>query len=203
MKASGLLFIIVLLSITIGSTSCKWKVKNNSSNEDSTKVDTLWNAKVQDTFFDTKFGASKEEIIRNFAKHGFRLDKQYSEKDFLIFYHIPKNRFDFGGMIWEKLDVFLTNGKFQSIRFYTPTKDKATAISVFNEIVDVVSEKYKLTTIEPEDTIIYGKKRAYCKSGVIAWIDCYRYESLGKSIYYTTELGYGDTNITEEVSDEL
>ena len=106
-------------------------------------------------------------------------------------------------MTWERLDVSLANGKFQSLRFYTPTQDKATAISYFNSIVKVLSQKYKLTTIEPEDTITYGIRRVYSKTGIRAWVTCLRYESLNKSIYYTAELGYGDTNITEKVSDEL
>ena len=203
MKTTRLFFVIAIIAMIIGETACKGTGSKNTSSEDSTKVDTLWNAKVQDTFFDTKFGASKEEVIKNFAKHGFRLDKEYSEKDFLVFYHTPKNRFEFGGLIWEGVQVFFTNKKFSAIRFFTPTKDKPTAISDFNSISEVISQKYRLTKIEPKDTLTYAVKRAYCKSGIIAWVTCYRYESFGKEIYFTAELGYHDTNITEKVSDEL
>ncbi|MBQ9585418.1 MAG: hypothetical protein IJR20_05395 [Muribaculaceae bacterium] len=203
MKTTRLFFVIAIIAMIIGETACKGTGSKNTSSEDSTKVDTLWNAKVQDTFFDTKFGASKEEVIKNFAKHGFRLDKEYSEKDFLVFYHTPKNRFEFGGMTWENLNVHLANDKFYCIRFYTPTKDKATAISYFKDIAEEVSQKYKLTVIEPEDTTIYGKKRAYCKSGLRAVVSCFRYESVDKEIFYAATLGYMDENLVENVSDEL
>lgn len=202
MKASRILFIFVLLSMTIGSSSCKWNVKNNSSSEDSTKVDTLWNAKVQDTFFDTKFGASREEVIKNFAKHGFTLDKEVSREDFLAFDY-SKNVYNFGGMIWESLSVGIVNGKFQCIEFYTPTKDKATAFSNYNSIVDAISEKYQLTSVEPKDSTVYAKKCAFSKSPYEAGVGIYRYESISKEIYYAAILGYKDNSITEEVSDEL
>ena len=66
-----------------------------------------------------------------------------------------------------------------------------------------MSKKYKLTNIEPEDTITYGIKKVFCKSGINSRIRCYRYESLGKEIFYTAQLRYGDTNIENKVSDEL
>lgn len=203
MKTPRLFFIIAIIALIIGGTACKGKGNKNTSSEDSTKVDTLWNAKVQDTFFDTKFGASREEVIENFAKHGFSLYEDYSQDNFLVFNHTPKDIFEFGGMLWENLHVHLVNDKFYAIRFYTPTKDKATAISDFKRIAEVVSQKYKLTEIESEDTTIYYKKRMYSKSGITGVIVCYRYESADKEIFYTAELGYYDSNLDEEVFDGL
>lgn len=203
MKTTRTLLILALMTSIVCLFSCKNGVGGKSSDKDSTKVDTLWNEKVQDTFFGTKFGASKEEVIKNFAKHGFRLDIKYSNKDFLIFHHIPKKSFEFGGMTWENLDVYLANDKFHAIRFCTPTKDKATAISNYNIIANVLSQKYKLTNFEPKDTINYGLKVIFCKSGIYSWLHCYRYESLGKEIFYTAQLGYEDTNLVGKVSDEL
>ncbi len=203
MKTMRFFFIISIISMIIGGTACKGMGNKNTSSDDSTKVDTLWNAKVQDTFFDTKFGASREEVIKNFAKHGFTLDKSLSTDASLAFDYNKSQYYTFGGMIWEILDVYLTDGKFSEIRFYAPQKDKAAAISRYEKIADELSKKYKLTNIEPEDTITFGIKKVFCKSGINSRIRCYRYESVGKEIFYTAELRYEDTNIKNKVSDEL
>lgn len=203
MKTPRLFFIIAIIALIIGGTACKGIGNKNTSSDDSTKVDTLWNAKVQDTFFDTKFGASREEVINNFAKHGFTLNKSISNDTWLVFDYNKSKYYTFGGIQWEILDVWLTDGKFSEIRFYAPQKDKAAVISRYEKIADELSKKYKLTNIEPEDTITYGIKKVFCKSGINSQIRCYRYESVGKEILYTAELRYGDTNIENKVSDEL
>ena len=203
MKTTRLFFIIAIIAMIIGGTACKGTENKKTSSEDSTKVDTLWNAKVQDTFFDTKFGASREEVIKNFAKHGFTLNKSLSSDNRLVFDYNKSKYYTFGGMGWELLNVYLTDRKFSSITFYSPMKDKAEAISSYEGIVDELSKKYKLTSIEPEDTITFGIKGVFGKVGIYSWICCYRYESVSKEIFYAAELGYTDTNISEEVSDEL
>lgn len=78
MKTYRLLLIIFLLATTIIVFSCKNNNNVKVSDKDSTKVDTLWNEKVQNEFFDTPFGASKQEVIKNFAKHGFTYNKVLS-----------------------------------------------------------------------------------------------------------------------------
>ena len=64
----------LLILALIVSFVCLFSCKNGIIGKSSTKVDTVLNAKIQDTFFDTKFGASREEVIKNFAKHGFILN---------------------------------------------------------------------------------------------------------------------------------
>jgi len=203
MKTSRLLLIFSLLATTITVFSCK---NNNSvkvSDKDSTKVDTLWNEKVQNEFFDTPFGASKKEVIKNFAKHGFTYNKVLSSEQRLVFDHQGSRYYNFGGMSWELLNVYINDGKFSAISFYTPIKDKAEAISNYEGIADVLSKKYYLTSIEPNDSTVYGVQCALSKSNIIAQVSCYRYESIGKEIFYTAELSYADTNIENEISEEL
>lgn len=203
MKTSRLLLILFLLSTAMTMFSCKNTIKGNVSDKDSTKVDTLWNEKVQNEFFDTPFGASKQEVVKNFAKHGFTYNKVLSTEQRLVFDHQGSRYYNFGGMSWQLLNVFITDGKFSAISFYTPIKDKATAISNYESIADVLSKKYYLTSIEPDDSTVYGVQCALSKSNIIAQVSCYRYESVGKEIFYTAELSYADTNIEDEVSDEL
>lgn len=205
MKTSRLLLILLLLATTMNLFSCK---NSNSgkvsySYKDSFQVDTLWNEKVQNVFFDTPFGASKQEVIKNFAKHGFTYNRTFSGEERLVFDYRGAKYYNFGGMSWELLDVYFNNGKFTAISFYTPYKDKAEAISGYENIADVLSKKYYLTTTEPDDSTVYGIQCALSKSNIIAQVRCYRYESVGKEIFYSTELFYADENIEYEVSDEL
>lgn len=183
--------------------SCKNAKSGKASDIDSSKVDTLWNEKVQNVFFDTPFGASKREVIKNFAKHGVSYNRVLSSEQRLVFDHMGSKYYNFGGMSWELLNVYIYDGKFSAISFYTPIKDKAEAISNYEGIADVLSKKYYLTTIEPDDSTVYGVQCALSKSNIIAIVTCYRYESVEKEIFYTAELSYADTNIEEEVSDEL
>lgn len=201
MKASRIIFIIAAIVVVLGSLTCG----GSGCSQSKDKIDTLWNETVQNVFFDTPFGASRDEVIKNFAKHGFTLNRSVSNDTWLAFDYNKSDYYSFGGMTWENLNVFLTNGKFSSIEFYNPKKDKAEALDAYNGIVKELSGKYKLTTIEPEpgDTTVYGKKNAYSKSGCRAWVKCYRYESIGNEIFYTATLGYINDSIANEVSDEL
>ena len=203
MKASRILIFLAIVSLMSCFMACKGSCQGSKSDKDSTKIDTLWNDSVQHVFFDTPFGASRDEVIRNFAKHGFTLKRDISTDTRLSFDYDKSKYYTFGGMSWELLNVYLTNGKFSSIQFYTPKTDKADAISDYNSIVNTVSQKYNLTDIEPKDTIVYGNKVAFSKSDCEAWITCYRYESIGNEIFYTVELVYVDTELDNAVSDEL
>ena len=199
MKTSRIIFIIAAIVVILSSLACG----GSGCSQSKDKIDTLWNEKVQNVFFDTPFGASREGVIKNFAEHGFTLDKSISTDTRLAFNYNKSKYYSFGGMGWEQLNVYLTNGKFSSIEFYTPSKDKAEAIDTYNSIVNELSGKYKLTTIESKDTTIYGKKAAFSKSNYSAWVVCYRYESVGKEIFYTASLIYQHDRLINEVSDEL
>lgn len=199
MRTIRISFPVIIVAMIVYLASCNGK----ASSEQSTKIDTLWNDKVQNVFFDTPFGASKDELIKNFAKHGFIVKKKVSNDETLHFAYSKSEYYSFGGMPWELLRVSLTNGKFSYIVFYNANRDKAAAISDYNSLVDEVSKKYKLTNIECEDSTVYGKVVAFCKSGNKAQVSCVRNESIGKDIFYYVSLSYCDTNLENEVSDEL
>ena len=77
-------------------------------------------------------------------------------------------------------------------------------MSVYDFIIEELTKKYKLTTKEPEGSIIYGLTIVYSKSNIRSWVSCYRYrEPISKEILYAAELRYGDINIMEESTNEL
>lgn len=203
MKKIAFSFIAVII-FTMLLPACKGTT-NGKPEKDSTKTDTLWNAQVQNEFFDTQFGASKEEVINNFKKHGFTLEKRYSTDDGLVFNYTKSKYYTFGGMNWELLNVSISNGKFSGIDFYTPNKDKAAAMTSYKGLEEALSKKYKLTDVLPQDTTVYAKKRAYGKNGCISTVCCFRYEAVNKEIFYSAGLSYADTTLLakNKVSDEL
>lgn len=204
MKATRLLFIIAIIAMIIGVTACKGEGNSNTSSEDSTKVDTLWNDQVQDIFFDTPFGASREEVISNFRMHGFTLSDISTENRLSFDY--KSKYYSFGGMSWEQLDVNLINGRFYSICFYNPRKDKTAALSDYEGIANILSKKYKLTDYDSGDTTVFFNKRAYGKNSCRASASCFRYEAINNEVFYASQLSYTDEDIEKEevaVSDEL
>ncbi len=71
MRLKSIFFIVSV--IVLSSCSFSAHIGTDSSDADSTKVDTTASVKIQDTFFDTKFGASVDEVINNFANHVMKL----------------------------------------------------------------------------------------------------------------------------------
>ena len=190
---------LITLALFLSLVSCG-NNQSNSKTNNNTEVD---NDSIQGIFFETPFGATKEEIITNFSKHGLSLDTYNSTDEVLHFNSKGSRYFTFGGFGWELCRVKLNNNKLCSIAFYTPQKDKASSLDAFESIENAVENKYQMSDDTPSDTIVYAKKRGYSKKqkrGVI--ITCYRYESVGNMIFFTAELAYYDDKY-KSTSDEL
>ena len=206
MKTKSLIvtLLVCLISVSLFS-SCNKKENNNSSNSIGfVKTDTLWNDHIQGEFFDTQFGASKAELIKNFRKNGLVLNT-YASTDNLLHFASSKGKYKtFGGMNWEMVDVNINNnGKFVSITFMNAQDDKASALQNYNGLKSTIEQKYKLTHIEPTDTTLYAADVAYSKTNRALAISCFRYETIGQQIKIGTSLQYIDKSFEEEVSDEL
>lgn len=185
---------MILASAMLYMGSCGAKKDKTGANES-----------IQGTFFDVSFGASKDEVVSAFAAHNFYLDTSISTEEYLPFSYQKSQYFSFGGLGWEKVNVFLTNGKFNYIEFYQTFKDKAEAIQRCESNLSTVSQKYNLTKEEPTDSTSYmvftGKSKKEPNREVI--VTAYRYESVSKDIYYTASLIYRDDSYSNYVSDEL
>ena len=190
---------LITLALFLSLVSCG----NNQSNSKTNNNAEVDNDSIQGIFFETPFGATKEEIITNFSKHGLSLDTYNSTDEVLHFDSKGSRYFSFGGFGWAKCRVMLNNNKLHCIDFYTPQKDKASSLNAYEAIENAVENKYHMLEVTPSDTTVYAKKRGYSKKqkrGVN--ITCYRYESVGMMIFFTAELTYYDENY-ESTSDEL
>ena len=164
-----------------------------------------FNDSIQGTFFGVPFGADKDELVNKFAERNLIPNIYISTEDFLTFQPIGGQRYTFGGLSWECLNVGLSNGKFFGIVFYNSLKDKAEAIQSGKSLLESISAKYNLTKEEPKDSTTYmiyrGKSKKETKREVLFYVS--RYEAVDKTIYYGTFLQYVDRKYEAAVSDEL
>ena len=183
---------------------CSCKKSNNSANSSNTvKQDTVYNENIQSVFFDTPFGASKEEVIKKFKLHDFIPYTQTSSDALIHFHPIQSQKYSFGNMTWDMLDVGFVNGKFNYIRFMNASKDKVSAIQNYENVLSSVSAKYEMMEQVPEDTTFYKMSIAYSKVNRYVSVYCFRYETISKEIRIGTVLEYLDRSFNNEVSDEL
>lgn len=195
------LFVLLIVSCIC---ICSCKKSNNSANSSNTvKQDTVYNENIQSVFFDTPFGASKEEVIKKFKLHDFIPDTQTSSDALIHFHPIQSQNYSFGNMTWDMLDVGFVNGKFNYIRFMNASKDKVSAIQNYENVLSSVSAKYEMMEQVPEDTTFYKMSIAYSKVNRYVSVYCLRYETISKEIMIGTVLEYLDRSFNNEVSDEL
>ena len=168
---------IIIMSLITGIifNSCN----SNKTTSNKEELDTVWNEKVQNSFYDLKLGTptSVEQIVNSLEKHGFYFIKEYSTDESLHFRFHESQYFTFGGLTWEMLDNY-------------------------NYIKDAIENKYLPTSVQPKDTTIYEKTLYFGRNNVRAAVSCYRYETVTKKIMIGTELSYSQKNI-KPANDEL
>lgn len=126
------IFILFCLLIGISFISCN----SNKTASNKEELDTVWNEKVQDTFYGLKLGAtiSTEDIVQTIESHGFILNKEYSSDDELKFTPHQKQIFTFGNRYWEMLYIERTNNIFTGIAFMNSSLDKASSLNHYNSL---------------------------------------------------------------------
>lgn len=192
----------ITLVFTIGLCACK---NNTSVEEQHEQQEVVYNDKIQDTFFGVSFGASKEDVITAFASHNFY--PGYFDTDSRISFekkigYETGQRFSFGDMTWELIDVYLSNNRFNEIRFMNAHNTRESALKDFNYILSEVSAKYHLQESSHNDTTIYKKYIGKTRNGQWISILCFSYESVYGKHLIGTRLAYGN-NQFEYISDEL
>ena len=167
------------------------------------KNDSVWNEKIQDTFYDMKLGdtLSIMDIVNNLYSKGFRFIATYSDEKVLRFDPLMSKSFSFGGLSWEHLNIYRENGIFTKIDFYNVSKDKACALESYESIKGALQNKYKPTPQEPADTTVYAFCNFYGKNNVKVQCNCRRGESVSKQIYIYTNLCYSYKN--DMISNDL
>lgn len=188
---------LILAFVCISSCNNSGKKSTSSNQVVSKNKATIINDNIQGVFFDTPFGASKEDVIKNISNHGFVLNLRNSTDVLLHFLPAKGTLFSFGNMNWEMLDIGFTNEKFSYIRFMNARYDKGTAIHDYNSILSTVSTKYHMTEENPRDSTEFKLSVGYSNSNKIVWVTCFKYES-----NYFVSLDYDDDEFNK-VSNEL
>ena len=193
---------IIIMSLITGIVfnSCN----SNKTTFNKEELDTVWNEKVQNSFYDLKLGTptSVEQIVNSLEKHGFYFIKEYSTDESLHFRFLESQYFTFGGLTWEMLDIYREGDVLQAVYFRNSSLDKAESIQNYNYIKDAIENKYLPTSVQPKDTTIYEKTLYFGRNNVRAAVSCYRYETVTKKIMIGTELSYSQKNI-KPANDEL
>lgn len=193
---------IIIMSLITGIifNSCN----SNKTTSNKEELDTVWNEKVQNSFYDLKLGTptSVEQIVNSLEKHGFYFIKEYSTDESLHFRFHESQYFTFGGLTWEMLDIYREGDVLQAVYFRNSSNDKAESIQNYNYIKDAIENKYLPTSVQPKDTTIYEKTLYFGRNNVRAAVSCYRYETVTKKIMIGTELSYSQKNI-KPANDEL
>lgn len=185
---------LCFVGVTMFMDSCK-----------SEKAKEAYNDSIQGTFFGVSFGADKDELVNKFAEKKLIPNIYISTEDFLSFQPIGGQRYTFGGLNWECLNVGLSDGRFYAILFYNTLKDKAEAIQGGQSLINSISAKYSLAKEEPKDSSTYliyrGKSKKESEREILVYVS--RYEAVDKTIYYGTFLQYIDRKFEASVSEEL
>ena len=193
---------IIIMSLITGIifNSCN----SNKTTSYKEELDTVWNEKVQNSFYDLKLGTptSVEQIVNSLEKHGFYFIKEYSTDESLHFRFHESQYFTFGGLTWEMLDIYREGDVLQAVYFRNSSLDKAESIQNYNYIKNAIENKYLPTSVQPKDTTIYEKTLYFGRNNVRAAVSCYRYETVTKKIMIGTELSYSQKNI-KPANDEL
>lgn len=195
------IFILFCLLIEISFISCN----SNKTASNTEELDTVWNEKVQNSFYDLKLGTptSVEQIVNSLEKQGFYFIKEYSTDESLHFRFLESQYFTFGGLTWEMLDIYREGDVLEAVSFRNSSLDKAESIQNYNYIKDAIENKYLPTSVQPKDTTIYEKTLYFGRNNVGATISCFRYETVSKKIMISTTLSYWTMKNIKPANDEL
>ena len=184
-KIVWLIIFVAILSLS-AMTSCK---SNNNNNP--TALDTVWNESIQDEFFGVHFGATKKELLNNFAQYGIICDYNLSTNTSLSMVSNQGKYFSFGDINWNGLNVYFNKNKFNSIQFYCSFKDKQTAMQMYENLKSMLSQKYKFTEMPPsQDSTLYERAVALGKNQNRMGLACTHRESVGNEMWYYVFLEY-------------
>ena len=195
------IFVIFCLLLAIGMNSCG----NKQTTSGKDKLDTVWNERVQDTFYGLVLGkeASVDKIVTTLESHGFYWTKQYSTDELLHFRSRQSQYFSFGGLSWQMLEVERTNNILSAVRFMNSGLDKAAALSTYKNIKIAMEAKYSPSAIATTDTTIYAETYYLGRNKVYSTLSCFRYEAVEKKIMIGTRLVYWTKKGKKASNDEL
>lgn len=194
---------IIIMSLITGIVFNSCNSNKTTSNKE--ELDTVWNEKVQNSFYDLKLGTptSVEQIVNSMEKQGFYFVKEYSTDEILHFRFRESRYFSFGGLSWTMLDMYRKGDVLEAVSFRNSSLDKAESIQGYNNIKNAIENKYLPTSVQPKDTTTYEQTLYFGRNNVGATISCFRYETVEKKIMIGTTLTYCTMKNIKPANDEL
>ncbi len=195
--------LVLFFGVLLGVCLCSCSSNKTASNTE--ELDTVWNEKVQNSFYDLKLGTptSVEQIVNSLGKHGFYFVKEYSTDELLHFGTRQSRYFSFGGLSWTMLDIYRKGDVLQAVAFKNSSLDKAESIHDYNNIKNTIENKYLPTSVQPKDTTTYAQTRYFGRNNIGATVSCYRYETVENKIMIGTTLTYWTMKKIKPANDEL
>ena len=195
--------LVLFFGVLLGVCLCSCSSNKTASNTE--ELDTVWNEKVQNSFYDLKLGTptSVEQIVNSLGKHGFYFVKEYSTDELLHFGTRQSRYFSFGGLSWTMLDIYRKGDVLQAVAFKNSSLDKAESIHDYNNIKKTIENKYLPTSVQPKDTTTYAQTRYFGRNNIGAAVSCYRYETVENKIMIGTTLTYWTMKKIKPANDEL
>lgn len=180
------IFVLCMFGLLVVA-SCS---NNKQTSSNGGELDTVWNEKVQDTFYGLRLGDSLNvnTIVAILESHGFWFVEKYSSEVYLHFKSRQSQYFSFGGLGFEMLDIKRNNGLLTAVVFVNSSNDKASSLDGYSGIKNRMDSKYSPTSVTLNDSTVYAVTRYYGKNKVCAVVSCFRYESVGKEILIGTQL---------------
>lgn len=193
--------ILFILLTTISFTflySCKG---NNQTSKDNEALDTVWNDKVQDTFYGVRFSEPIQNIKSALNANGLLLDVLRSQDSPYDCYRTRyEELFDFGGIGWQF--IFIDKGEFfSSITFAIPFPNKESAKTRFLKMIEYLKERYKFTDAKNSDSDKFQEMLMCGENGVVGHIYWAEVENPNQKPFYmvalTYEYGHQPSSINE------
>ena len=159
---------------------------------------------VQDTFFDTKFGSSKSDLIYNFVCNGLSIETNNTVdyQDRISFEDEDEDTFSFGGFDWNYVVATCLRRQFCYIQFIAICEDLQSCKDFYYQLNLSLLTKYKLEEAPVDKVYLIDAFAAVkCKgkkSFLTVCAGSYEDEEEGEIIYIVS-LEYGDEKLYKQL----
>lgn len=146
MKNHKFTIVSLLLFVIVPTFHSCFGNKSDYDEQKKKEQDSIWNECIQrapESFFDTKFGLYREDLIKNFNKNGLTESRQMvtTPNEEISFLGNEENPISYWGIEWGRVRVSFNDNRFDGITFITSTGKTYQAYKTLNDLKKVLSDK--------------------------------------------------------------
>ena len=191
----AILFCTVICTMLAMTACSNYQTQKEGEEQTSKEQEIVYNESIQNHFFGFSFGDSPQEVRKKLDSIRLNTrDRLVTDGVMAFLPSYPQDDYNFGGYKWKFLYPEFSNNKLYKIRFHQPFKTKNGAISMYNNLVSSLSNRYHIQTTLAQDSSVFGCCIGWTKNDQYVLVSCDRYESVDHEIWYGTHLVYGDNN---------